>query len=195
MQSAGSLEWVVQNPPFLSVMARRGGKSLLIAAAMLFCAGIFFAWLYLSVEIPGAIPFLYVPLGAAGLTVIAVVPFVAVAMAMRAIGFGYAYRLDEDGLTFRYYLGRTPPEPHRIPPRSERGSEDASLGGFGGWALWSWLRGREMRMERLEKLGLVVLRRDEQPGWIKKDEPAVFLFCGGAERLAVVAGFVADRLR
>lgn len=195
MDSVDSLEWAVQNPPFLSVMARRGGKSLLIAAAMLLCAGIFFAWLYLSVELPGSIPFLYVPLGAVGLMAIAAVPFVVVVMAMRAAGFGYAYRLDADGLTFRYYFGRTPPEPHRIPPPSDRGNEDASLGGFGGWALWSWVRGREMRVERLERLGLVVLRKDEQPGWLKKDEPAIFLFCGGMERLAVVAEFVNDRLR
>lgn len=195
MQNADSLEWVVQNPPFLSLMAKRGGGSLLKGAAILCCVGIFLAWLYLSIELPGAIPFLYAPLGAAVIVAITVAIFAVVALAMRAVGFGYAYRLDTDGVTFRYYFGRTPPSPHSIPPCSVREDEDASLGGFGGWALWSWLREQGMRVETLGGLATIVLRMDEQPGPIKRDAPVIFLFCGGAERLAVVGKFVDRRLR
>lgn len=194
MHSDDFLEWATTNPPFLSLMAKRGGKSIIIASVILYCVGMVFAWLYLSIEIPDSFPLLYALLAAAGLVAITIAIFSVVVTAMRVVGFGYSYRLDADGVTFRYYSGRTPPEPHVIPPHSERGDEGARLGGFGGWALWSWLREQEMRVETLERFGVIVLRMDEPPGVIKKDTPAIFLFCGGAERFRVVEKFVNDRL-
>lgn len=195
MHGDGFLEWTTANPPFLSLMAKRGGGSLFTSAAMLCCVGVLLAWVYLSMEYPDTFPLLYAVPAIAGLLAIIVVLFVVVAAAMRVIGFGYSYRLDADGLTFRYYLGRSSPPPIRIPSPSDRGAESACLGGFGGWVLWSRLHEQGMSVEALDELGAIVLRMEDQAGRTKKDAPTVFLFCGGKERFAAVEKFVNDRLR
>lgn len=190
MKKNDPVEWSVFRPPFVSLVLKREGKRLLGGWTALYIGGFLIAGVIVVFECNDSIYAFYLILAAAGIFALFIALFAVVYLLMWAGGYGYSYRLDVEGLSFRFFIGRAPPPPTRIP--DDNGEDGALFGLFSGWVYWSWLREHGAGMATED--GYVILRADKAESPANSRMPAIYLFCGRPERMTAVAGFVGGRL-
>ena len=186
------LEWAAMRTASPSRMFAESMKGVRTFIPYLF-GGLLVAGVLLYMEHGELYLVLIMPGVALGILAIMAGLFAVVSLAMWLIGYGYYYRLDAEGFSINFFLGRGGGRASCIP--AVHGERTIYCGPYSAWGLWAWLGSQGYVMTRDEPAGPIELRSQTWQAADSTKLSRICFFCKDREQADTVASFVRNHLK